>query len=210
MTVLLHGLGVGRRYLRRLAAELGPEARTPEVREPLTIPALAERFAAAFDGPAAVVANSMGCHVAVELAVRRPELVESLVLVGPTVDPRARSYLRHVGRLLLDSWYEPPTLTGIVVVDYLSMGPLDVLRQARHALAHRIEQVLPRVEQPAVVVRGSHDPLCPAAWANEAASLLPRGRLVTIAGAAHAAHYSHPQEVARLVRELRGTPAAAG
>jgi pimeloyl-ACP methyl ester carboxylesterase len=209
VTVLVHGLGVGARYFRPLAVELGPETRVPEVREPLPIPELAARFAESFDGPTVVVANSMGCQVAAELATRRPELVEALVLVGPTVEPAAHSVPRHVGRLALDAWYEPPSLTAIVVRDYLSMGPLDVFRQARHALAHRIEEVLPRVVQPAVVVRGAHDPLCPAGWGREAASLLPRGRLVTLAGAAHAAHYSHPREVARLVRELSGTPAAA-
>jgi pimeloyl-ACP methyl ester carboxylesterase len=210
VTVLVHGLGVGARYLRPLEAELGPGTRVPELREPLPIADLALRLADEFDGPGAVVANSMGCQVAAELAVRRPELVESLVLVGPTVDPQAHSVSRYVVRLLVDAWYEPPSLTAIVVRDYLAMGPLDVLRQARHALAHRLEAVLPLVHQPAVVVRGAHDPLCPAEWAREAASLLPNGRLLTIAGAAHAAHYSHPREVARLVRELSETPAAAG
>jgi pimeloyl-ACP methyl ester carboxylesterase len=210
VVILVHGLGVGARYFRPLAAELGPDARVPEVREPLPIPELAARFADAFDEPAVVVANSMGCQVAVELAARRPELVEALVLVGPTVDPSARSVVRHAGRLLVDAWYEPPSLTAIVVRDYLSMGPLDVLRQARHALSHRIDELLPLVGQPTVVVRGAHDPLCPADWARRAASLPRDGRLVTIAGAAHAAHYSHPREVAQLVRELSGTRATAG
>ena len=209
MILLVHGLGVGARYFEPLAAALGA-TRAPEVREPLPIARLADRFAAAVEGPTILVANSMGCQVAAELALAQPELVESLVLVGPTVDPRARGLLRNVGRLLVDSWFEPPRLTGLVIADYFGMGPLDVLRQARHALAHRIEELLPRLEQPAVVVRGAHDPLCPAAWAREAASLLPRGRLVTIAGAAHAAHYSHPLEVARVVAELAGTHAATG
>lgn len=210
MIVLVHGLGVGRRYLHRLAVELGPEASLPEVREPLPIPLLATRFAEAFDGPAVVVANSMGCQVAAELAVQRPELVEGLVLVGPTVDPAAGGWIGHAARLLLDAWYEPPGLTAIVARDYVSMGPLDVLRQARHALEHRLEAVLPRVAQRSMVVRGAHDPICSAAWARRVAALLPRGGLVTLAGAGHAAHYSHPGEVARVVRELRGTPAAAG
>lgn len=211
MIVLVHGLAVGQRYFERLARELDGDVLRPEVREPLPVPELAERLAASFDGqPAVVVANSLGCQAALELAVRRPELVEALVLVGPTVDPRAGGWLGQTGRLLLDVWYEPLGLTAIVVRDYLTMGPLDVFRQARHALAHRIEKLLPDVVQPAVVVRGAHDPLCSAAWAREVASLLPSGRLVTIAGAGHAAHYSHAREVARLVRDLRGSRVAAG
>lgn len=210
MIVLVHGLGMGQRYFDPLAAELDGDVVRPELRVALPVPELAGRWAAEVPAPGLLVANSMGCQVAVELAARRPELVDALVLVGPTFDPRARGILRNVGRLLVDSWYEPPRLTGIVVRDYLANGPVTTVRQARRALEHRVEETLPRVRQPAVVVRGAHDPICPAAWAREAASLLPHGRLVTIAGAAHAAHFSHPREVARVVTELRGTPAAAG
>lgn len=210
MIVLVHGLGVGQRYFDPLAAELGEGVARPEIRETLPLPELAGRWAAEVTGRAVLVANSMGCQVAAELAVRWPQLVEGLVLVGPTVDPRARGALRSLARLVVDSWYEPPRLTAIVVRDYLANGPVTTARQARSALEHRVEEVLPRVEQPAVVVRGAHDPICSAAWARVAASLLPHGRLVTIAGAAHAAHFSHPLEVARVVSELRRSPAAAG
>jgi pimeloyl-ACP methyl ester carboxylesterase len=208
--VLVHGLGVGQRYYDRLARQLGGELRRPSLRTPLPVPALVERLSEAVDGPAVVVANSLGCQVAAELAAARPELVEGLVLIGPTVDRRAGGGPGHVARLLLDAWYEPLGLTAIVAVDYLTMGPRAVYRQARHALAHRIEEVLPHVAAPAVVVRGAHDPLSSEPWAREVAALLPRARLVTIAGAAHAPHYSHPVEVARVVRELRETHAAAG
>ena len=210
MILLAHGLGVGQRYFDPLAAELGGDLVRPEVREAVAISEAAERYAAALTSPALVVANSMGCQVAAELAVRWPELVEGLVLVGPTVDPSVRGLVRNTARLVADAWYEPLRLTGVVVRDYLSNGPRTTLRQARFALEHRVEDVLPQLEVPAVVVRGAHDPICPDRWAREAARLLPRGRLVTIAGAAHAAHFSHPQEVARLVRELRGSPATAG
>ena len=203
MIVLLHGLGVGQRSFDPLAAELGGGSLRPEVREALPVPLLAERFAARFAGPALLVASSMGCQVAVEIAVRSPDLVDGLVLVGPTFDPRAPSLARNAARLLVDSWYEPPRLTAIVVRDYFATGPVTALRQARHGLEHQMEEVLPRVGQAAVVVRGAHDPICSATWAREAASLLPRGRLVTIAGAAHGAHFSHAREVARVVEEMR-------
>jgi pimeloyl-ACP methyl ester carboxylesterase len=205
---LLPGLGVGQRYFDPLAAELDGDIARPEVREALPVPVLAERFADGFPGRSLVVANSMGCQVAAEIAVRWPELVGGVVLVGPTFDPRAPSLARNAARLLVDSWYEPPRLTAIVVHDYFATGPVTALRQARHGLEHRMEEVLPRVAQAAVVVRGAHDPICSATWAREAASLLPRGRLVTIAGAAHGAHFSHAREVARVVEEMRAAPAA--
>jgi pimeloyl-ACP methyl ester carboxylesterase len=207
---LVPGLGVGQRYFDRLAELLDEELARPDVREALPIPERAARLAAVLPGPALVVANSMGCQVAAELAVRRPDLVEALVLVAPTVDPSARNVPRHVGRLIADAWYEPPSLTAIAVRDYLATGPLTVLRQARLALEHRIEDVLPRIEQPVVVMRGVHDPICPHEWARTAAALLPRGALVTVASAAHAAHFSQPRQVADAITRLRETPAAAG
>jgi pimeloyl-ACP methyl ester carboxylesterase len=207
--VLLHGLGVGQRYFGPLAAELGGDVRRPELREPLPVVELAARVERLLDGPAVVVANSMGCQYAVELAVRRPDLVPALVLVGPTVDPRARTLPQQLGRLAVAAWYEPFRLVGIVALDYLTLGPIDTLRQARHALAHRIEERLPEVRAPTLVVRGAHDPLCSPEWAREAVSLLPDGRLVTVAGGGHAVHFSHPGEVAAAVkRHVAGTTAA--
>jgi pimeloyl-ACP methyl ester carboxylesterase len=71
-----------------------------------------------------------------------------------------------------------------------------------HMLAHRLAPLLPQVRAPAVVVRGEHDLIAPPRWAAEVAARLPRGRCVTIAGAAHAAHWSHPQAVAAVVDEV--------
>ena len=196
MIVLLPGLGVAQRYFDRLARELDDELLRPTLDQPAPIAALAEDVESQLTRPAVVVAQSMGCQVATVLAVRRPELVERLVLIGPTVDPRARSVLRQALRLALDAWYEPPSLVATVVREYVRHGGV---RQARYAVSDRIEERLPLVAAPTVVVRGANDPICPAGWARTAADLLPAGRLVTIAGAAHAAHASHPREVAEIV-----------
>jgi pimeloyl-ACP methyl ester carboxylesterase len=207
---LVHGLGVGQRYFDPLARELGGDPARPVLHEPLPIPELAARLEPALTAPAVLVANSMGCQIATEVALRRPDLVLALVLVGPTVDPDARSATRHAFRLARDAWFEPPRLTGIVFRDYLRYGTARLIRQARYALDDAIEERLPLLELPTLVVRGAHDPLCPASWGQEAAALL-RTRLVTIAAAGHAAHYSHPQELAAEIRRwLAGMPAAPG
>lgn len=212
MFVLVHGLGVGPRYLERLSTELHQDevVLAPDLRHPLPVRLLAARLAAAMPSPAIVVANSMGCQVATELAMQRPDLVEALALIGPTVEPDAHGLLRHVGRLAVDAWYEPPSLLALVAREYVRFGPIRLLRHARLVHADRIEERLPRLGCPVVVIRGARDPLCPARWARAAAALPRFGSLVTIAGAAHAAHYSHPREVAGVVRRLRaGVPAAA-
>lgn len=208
MFCLLHGFGVGQRYFDPLAAELGGEQVRPLFREPLSIAELADRVGELLPGPAVVVGNSMGCQVATELALRRPELVEGLVLIGPTVDPSARSLLRQGARLALDAWFEHPRLTGIVLRDYLRFGPAHIWRQARYVLADAIEARLGALDMPALIIRGAHDPVCPAAWGQEAARLL-RTQMVTIAGAAHAAHFSHPRQVAAEIRRLPVRESAA-
>jgi pimeloyl-ACP methyl ester carboxylesterase len=207
---LVHGLGVGQAYFDPLARELSGEQVRPELGKPLPISALAAQLEAELRGPAVVVANSMGCQVATDLAVRRPELVQALVLVGPTVDPSTRSAVRHAFRLARDAWFEPPKLTGIVLRDYLRYGPARLLQQARYALEDAIEERLPAIAAPALVLRGAYDPLCPARWGQEAAGLL-HTRLVTVAGAGHAAHFSHPKVVAaEISRLLQGIAAAHG
>ncbi len=211
MFCLVHGLGVGQGYFEPLARELEGTVLRPELREPLPIAELGQMVGDMLPGPAVLVANSMGCQVAAALAVDRPELVEALVLVGPTVDSQARGSARHLLRLAVDGWYEPPRLTAIVVRDYFSRNPVDLMRQAGFALADRIEERLPRIAAPTLVVRGADDPLSPARWCDEVVALLPSGRLVTIAGGGHAVHYSHPHELAaELSRFLAETRAARG
>jgi len=203
---LVHGLGVGQAYFEPLAHELGGEVLRPELREAASIPELGVQLAAVLRGPTVLVANSMGCQIATEVAASRPELVEALVLVGPTVDSRTHSAIRHVLRLIVDGRFEPLLLTATVVRDYFTYGPLELVEQARHALRDRIEVRLPKIEVPTLVIRGAHDPLSPARWCEEVTALVPEARLVTVEGAGHAVHYSHPSEVtAEISRFLAGT-----
>ena len=210
---------MSRRYFRPLREELARavDAHAPDLpgfgdapRPPraLTVPELAEALATGVEDAGlrhtVAVANSMGCQVAVELAIGRPDLVHALVLVGPTVDPAASSLARHAARLLRDAPREPAALLAVVTADYLRAGPVRVLRSARRMLEHRIEVRLPLVPQPAVVVRGARDPIVPQRWALDAASLLPRGRLEVVPGAAHVAHWSHPTSIARIALGLAG------
>jgi 2-hydroxy-6-oxonona-2,4-dienedioate hydrolase len=215
--VCVHGIGVSSRYFVPLARELaltspvaavdlpgfGRSERPPRA---LAVPQLADALRAWLDALGldrpALVANSMGCQVAVDLAVRAPDRVDRLVLVGPTIDPSARTAARQAARLLLDCTREPPSLLAIIALDYVVFGPLRLARTARFALDDRIEAKLPRVRAPALVVRGEHDGLVPQRWAAEAASLLPRGRLAVVPGKAHAVHFSAAARVAALVRSF--------
>jgi 2-hydroxy-6-oxonona-2,4-dienedioate hydrolase len=217
--VLVHGIGVSRRYLEPTMRSLAPHLRVyaPDLpgwgrsdrpRRALAIPELADVLAEWLDvvgiEAPTLVANSMGCQVVVDLAARMRGRAAGLVLVGPTVDSGARTMPRQAGRLALDSIREPPSLLPLIAVDYARFGPRRFLATSRHALRDRIEDKLPQVETPTLVVRGARDALVSARWAEEVARLLPHGELVTVAGRAHAVNYNAPLALAALVRAFAG------
>lgn len=215
--VLVHGLIVSGRYMVPLMDEL---ARTHAVYAPdlpgfgrserpdraLGVAGLADALAAwmramGLDG-AALVGNSMGCQVITSLALRHPGLVGKVVLQGPTMDPGARTMSRHVWRFLRDIPQERPSLTLLEVLDLLRAGVGRSFTTFRLALDDPVEERLPMVRVPALVVHGSRDRISPQGWAGEVARLLPEGRLVVLPGAPHAANYSAPAAFARAVRSF--------
>lgn len=216
--VLVHGIGVSSRYFFPLGEELAADravfapdlpgsGRSDSPPRALGIGGLSGALLTTLDalelGRVAIVANSLGCQVVADLALRKPERVAALVLIGPTVNPHARSGGRQVAALVEDCVYEPPPLLAIIALDYARFGPRRFVATARAALADRIEEKLPRIEAPALVIRGEHDTLAPQGWCEEAAALLPNGRpLAVVPGAAHAAHYSAPGPAASLVRSF--------
>lgn len=217
--VLVHGIGVSSRYMVPTARALAPSFRVAAPDLPgwgrsekpgraLRIPELADVLAEWMEAlgipNATLVGNSMGCQLVVDLAVRRPERVERLVLVGPTVDRYARTFPRQAARLFLDSLREPLSLWAIIALDYLVHGPRRLLSTSRDALSDPLEEKLPLVEAPALVVRGARDQIVSQLWAEEVAALLPRARLAVVPGKAHAVNYNAPEELARLVEALVG------
>ena len=212
--VLVHGLVVSSRYmvptLSRLAADhrvYAPDlpgfGRSEKPSRALNVAGLARALDGWMEavglGGAVLVGNSMGCQVIAELAVLNPARVERAVLQGPTMDPAARSLPRQAVRLALDALREPPSLILIEALDLLAAGPLRTLRTFRHAAGYRIEEKLPLLRAPALVLHGALDPIVPGWWAEEVAGLLPDGRLVVVPGAAHAMNYDAPSELARQV-----------
>jgi 2-hydroxy-6-oxonona-2,4-dienedioate hydrolase len=148
---------------------------------------------------AAFLGNSFGCQIVVDLAVRYPELVERAVLQGPTMDPQARAAWRQVARWVRNNRRERPSQALISVQEYRRCGIRRLAKTFRFALEDRIEEKLPRVRVPTLVVRGSKDPIVPQRWAEEATRLLPEGRLAVIPGAPHTLIYNAPLELSHVV-----------
>lgn len=140
----------------------------------------------------ALVGNSFGCQIIVELAARHPSRLGCAVLAAPSIDRYARRPLAQIGRGLLDLLLEKPSLTLAQLRDFYQAGLLRAWRTFQYALADRLEEKLAKVVAPTLVIRGGCDPLASQRWCEEVAALLPRGRLLVMPGAPHALNYSRP------------------
>lgn len=215
--VLVHGYGVSSRYLVPLGRTLASACSVyvPDLpghgrsERPAVAPGIAEHTrallgwldAVGLDRPA-FVANSLGCQIVTELAARRPDRVGPMVLSGPTVDPARRAGRRQIFAGLRETAREPMSLVGIAARDGVGHDLRQLRAAARSALDDRMEDRLPSIGQRAVIVHGERDAFVSREWAERVASLLPRGRLVVVAGEPHAVPYTRPDVVAGIVFEL--------
>jgi pimeloyl-ACP methyl ester carboxylesterase len=228
--VFVHGLAVSHRYMvptaRRLAAhhpvylpDLPGFGLSPEPGWNLSLAEHADHLAGWLDavalGQVALVANSFGCQVAVDLAVRHPGRVRSMVLVGPTTDRGARTAVRQLARWLRDVRHEDLRQARILARDVWDAGVGRVAATFRGSLEDQIEAKLPQVAAPTLVVRGSLDPVVPQGWAETVTRLLPSAELVVVPGAPHNVNYGAADRLSLIVRSFletsaRWTPRAAG
>lgn len=213
VVVLVHGQGMSSRYMEPLGDRLASFARvhapdqpgfgsSAKPERPLDLDGLADFHAAYLRavgiGRATLLGNSFGCQIAAACAERHPDAVERLVLQGPTADPASRSFAGIVRRWRENSRREPSGL-GFLLAEYRRAGFGRVFGTFREMLRDRIEDRLPRVRAPVLVVRGERDPIAPEPWAERLAGLAPDGRLVTVPGAAHTLNHYQPDELARVV-----------
>ena len=205
--VLVHGLAVSSAYMvptavrlsrhhRVFAPDLPGFGRSDKPRRVLSVrelaDALADWMAAVGLGPAALVGNSLGCQIVADFARRHPALIERAVMIGPTMDPRARTMLQQAWRLGLDILREPRSAWVVQGIDYLKFGPRRLVITLHDGLRDALEAELPHVRVPTLVVRGGRDPIVPQRWAEQVASLLPEARLVVIPGVPHIVNFTAP------------------
>lgn len=212
--LLVHGLGVASRALTPFAALLARDfpvyvpdqpgfGRTSHPDGTLNTVELAEFFAAWCEAGGfkrvAVFGNSFGCQIAAEFAARLLERCLALILQGPTTDPAARSRIGLIRRWVRNARREPMHIVSFGR-DYARAGAGRIVSTFEAILSHKIENALPLVRAPTLVVRGSRDAIVSQKWAECVAALIPDGRWVVVPGCAHSMSQFWPLELARVVR----------
>jgi pimeloyl-ACP methyl ester carboxylesterase len=219
--VLVHGIGVSSRYFRPLAIELAKRGSVflidlpgygsaPDPRTEVDLCGHADALASFVRSLAVpevvIVGHSMGAQVAVSLAQRHPGLASRLVLIGPTIEPGRRTAAQAIGRLLVDVTREPVTVNTIVFTDYVfRAGAPYTIRQLPLVLDDRLENRIAGLGMPALVVRGTRDPIVSSAWARLLAERA-QGEVVEVPGP-HVVMYTAPERVAAAILRRVGGPA---
>ncbi|NEN05910.1 alpha/beta hydrolase [Diaminobutyricibacter tongyongensis] len=215
----LHGFGLSGRYLLPTAELLQDEFRTyvPDLpgfgrsvkpAKALDVPGLAHAAARFMDdrgaSSATLVGNSMGCPVILEFAHHYPERIDRAVLVSPAGGMHNQPLTRAMSQLARDGGREPSALVRVATPDYLRFGVSSTAKMFSALMHYPSLERLLDLHIPTLVVLGDRDPLMPSpARVKEIASHIDNQMvLVVIEGAAHAINFSHPGELANIIRQF--------
>jgi pimeloyl-ACP methyl ester carboxylesterase len=148
---------------------------------------------------AVLIGHSMGVQWVTELAVLAPEFAGAVVVIGPVADDAHRSLVAQSVALAIDVLGEPPTVNTTVFLDYLRCGPVWYLKQARHMVSYRIEDRVPRLTMPFLVIRGGNDPIAGRSWCRRLCGRAEQGSFVTVPGHRHVVQFTAPRAVASAI-----------
>ncbi|MCR2791648.1 alpha/beta hydrolase [Microbacterium sp. zg.Y625] len=221
--VLVHGIGMSHRYLRRLHDVLAADGAVfsidlpgyggmPKPDHDVDVAEMAAGLASVVDSlgiaPAVLVGHSMGAQWVVEAACQRPESVAHVVVIGPVSDDRHRTVPAQAGALALDTLGESPIANALVFTDYVRCGIPYYLAQVRHMVSYPIERRAADLAVPLLIIRGEHDPIAGLSWCRRLAASARDAAVVMIPGAHHVAQHTAPKAVASAIQAHLGVPAA--
>lgn len=193
----------------------------------------AEIAADLLDGPAHVIGHSFGATVALRLAVMRPELVRSLVLIEPVffavaladcpemrdgfaeqmagfTEGMAAGDGHAAARAFLSVWGNGAEWESLGAPERDRLAAQMPLIEAGHGALYDdvggllVPGVLAGVTQPALLIEGSESPDIIGAINEGLAARLPKAERAVIAGAGHMVPLTHARQVgAEILRFLR-------
>ncbi len=223
--VHIHGFAISGRYLLPTASRLATEYSTyvPDLpgfgqshrpHRPLTIDELGDAVVRFMDQQgierAVLLGNSLGCPIIASLLDQHLDRIEAIVFVSPAGGLYNLPIRRGIAQMALAALREPPRMFPIALADYARYGLMPSIHLLNSMLHYPTLRRLRELVVPTLVVIGSRDPLVSEAVVSERAIELPHVTAAVIDGAAHAINFSHPDQLANVVRcFLEGRPVTA-
>ncbi|HYH66259.1 MAG TPA: alpha/beta hydrolase [Urbifossiella sp.] len=168
--------------------------------------------------PYHIVSSSLGGKVAVEFAVKYPELVDRVVLLCPSGmgDEEKLPIMEGLGGRGADAmvrsvFYNPRKCVDPAVLEYFKAKfdsrrwKLGFVKAVRGTLEHTVRDQMKRVACPTLLVTGEEDKVCDPAVAREAAKELPNGLFLALPRCGHAPQIEKAWKVNRLVTHFLTT-----
>lgn len=184
-------------------------------------------------GAAHVIGYSLGGAVAMELALARPDLVRSLVLLStwPASDPWFVAQMRNWQSIRRAHWdderaflealwvfiWSAQSFRDAAFVEASTLAamseaqlPEGWMRQTEADIAHDTGERLRATQVPTLVIVGEEDICTPPRFSRELCELIQGAQLVTIAGAGHGALFEAPEPIASSVKKFLASGVSPG
>jgi pimeloyl-ACP methyl ester carboxylesterase len=191
-------------------------------KDPISVDYLVEQFHQYITryvqtGPVHLVSSSLGGKVAVELAVRYPEVVNRVVLLCPSGmgDEEKLPIMDGVRgdtyTLIRSVFHKPKFVDRDMLRFYKAQmqnrkWKTGLLRTVRGTLEYTVRERLKDVKQLTLLVTGQHDKICDPTTAADAARELPNGHFLQVANCGHAPQIEKHWLVNRLVVHFLTSP----
>jgi pimeloyl-ACP methyl ester carboxylesterase len=191
--------------------------------EPVSVPYLVDRLHEYLESfaqtpPYHLVAASLGGKIAVEYAIRYPDMVARIVLLCPSGmgDMERLPIVEGVRRgdpgSLIDSVFCDPRRADPRLLTYYQRQFANrrwrtgLLRTVKGTMDHCVHDVLPRVSQPTLVVSGREDRIVDPQRCADAVRCMPQGHFLSVPQCGHAPQMEKPWLINRLVVHFLTSP----
>jgi pimeloyl-ACP methyl ester carboxylesterase len=221
----IHGFAISGTYLLPTAALLATDyatfvpdlpgfGRSHRPPRPLTIDQLGAAVVRFMDQMgierAVLLGNSLGCPIIGSMLDEHIDRIESIVFVSPAGGLYNLPIYRGVAQMALAGLREPPRMFPIALADYAHYGLMPSINLLDSMLHYPTLRRIQELVIPTLAVIGSRDPLVSERMVAQRAIELPHVTAAVIDGAAHAINFSHPHQLANVVRcFIEGRPITA-
>jgi pimeloyl-ACP methyl ester carboxylesterase len=194
-----------------------------DARQPISVDYLVEQLHLYLEQfvqtpPYHLVAASLGGKIAVEYAIRYPQMVSRMILLCPSgmgeeerlpiVDGVRRNDLRS----LVESVFHNPRRVDRKLLTYYqrqfasSRWRAGLLRTIRGTMEHCVKDRLSQVVHPTLLISATNDRIVDPKQAAEAAKLLPQGQHLIVPKCGHAPQMEKPWMINRVVAHFLSSP----